>query len=371
MIAPKGDEYRMHPYLRSIPIGEVVRTRRLALGLTQAEVAVAIGVGQDYVSRIESGRSKALQVQLRHQLAAALELSPEDMGVCTAPYGIESRSLGAAEATAFVKVASIARETGHPAEAAAAAHQVARRLPTRNLTRQLAHARAEALLVEAVALGDLHDSRAYHPGLALLDEAYRLVRTAEDTALLHAIVLKVGNELRKAGDPRGARKWLDRAVNAAPTGGGAQAARIALLRVLGQLQTPAQGGEHVRLLRAIEDTPDIWSATLHPLAAAESEARYLLSFGRVVRIDIRRRLEMPSPVAVAPQWSVIARLTLSEVLMAAGEDEHALAELTAVLQTTADLRALPRLRARGRELLNRNRVAEPALRELYAEGGQE
>lgn len=358
----------MPPHQKSIPIGEVVRARRLALGLTQAEIAVAIGVGQDYVSRIESGRSKALQVQLRHQLAAALELSPEDLGVCPAQRAAESQPLSAAEARAFVKVASIARETGHPAAAAAAAHQVARRLPGRSLTRQLAQARAEALLVQAVALGDLHDTRSHHPGLALLDEAYRLVRAAEDAALLHAIVLKIGNELRKAGDPRGARTWLDRAVNAAPTVGGAQAARIALLRVLGELRIPGQGGEHVLLLRSIEDTPGIWSATLHPLAAAESEARYLLSFGRAVRTDVRRRLEMPSPVAVAPQWNFIARLTLAEILMAAGEDERALEELTAILQTTTDLRALPRLNARGRELLNRNRVAEPALRELYAEG---
>jgi DNA-binding XRE family transcriptional regulator len=342
----------------------------MALGLTQADVAAAMGVGQDYISRIESGRSKALQVELRHQLAAALELSPEDLGVCTPAAKDRLATLGAAEARAFIKVASIARETGHPAEGAAAAHQVARRLPRRNLTRQLACARADALLVEAVALGDLHDARSRHPSLALLDEAYRLMHTAEDAALLHAIILKIGNESRKAGDPRGARKWLDRAVNAAPTVGGAQAARIALLRVLGELRDPGQGGEHVRLLRSIEDTPDVWSATLHPLAAAEAEARYLLSFGRAVRTDIRRRLEMPSPVAVAPQWNVIARLTLAEILTAAGEDERALDELTAVLQTTTDLRALPRLKARGRELLDRNRAAEPALRELYAEGAQ-
>lgn len=53
-------------------LGDLIRTRRLALGLSQEELGLRIGADQAYVSRIEGGRIN-LTLDTVDALAKALE----------------------------------------------------------------------------------------------------------------------------------------------------------------------------------------------------------------------------------------------------------------------------------------------------------
>jgi len=60
-------------------LGGLVKRSRLALGLSQAQLADQIGSAREYVSQIESGRAK-WPAQYVGALAAALGLRPADLG---------------------------------------------------------------------------------------------------------------------------------------------------------------------------------------------------------------------------------------------------------------------------------------------------
>ena len=60
-----------------MPIGERIRTRRLALGWTQEELARRLGVRQNVISRLESGTVQSPSVTLIRRLARTLNVTAD------------------------------------------------------------------------------------------------------------------------------------------------------------------------------------------------------------------------------------------------------------------------------------------------------
>ena len=58
--------------LAEMPVHEALAARRIALSITQTELAKRMGVGQSFVARLESGRLKNLTLRTLHCWAAAL-----------------------------------------------------------------------------------------------------------------------------------------------------------------------------------------------------------------------------------------------------------------------------------------------------------
>jgi transcriptional regulator with XRE-family HTH domain len=58
---------------------ELIKKRREELGLTQAQLAECAGIGQPYVSKIESGTIKSPSLSTIKSLAEALEIDVEDL----------------------------------------------------------------------------------------------------------------------------------------------------------------------------------------------------------------------------------------------------------------------------------------------------
>ncbi len=56
-------------------LGEVVRTRRKTLGMSQSELAAKVGVTQTYISNMELDRVQLPNVQIRRDLSEALRMS--------------------------------------------------------------------------------------------------------------------------------------------------------------------------------------------------------------------------------------------------------------------------------------------------------
>lgn len=58
---------------------DAARARRLALGLTQPEVAARIGRGAERIKQLESGETARVKVETMEALARALECQPDDL----------------------------------------------------------------------------------------------------------------------------------------------------------------------------------------------------------------------------------------------------------------------------------------------------
>lgn len=336
--------------------------RRKELGLTQTELAEAAEVQQPYIAKIEKGTNRALKPELRERIAIALELDPSHFNPNPGQQRRREASVDVAAAEQITRLARIAREAGDAAESLAGAKMVVDSIPPDSLTPRLAPIRANALLVAAVAQGDLVDATKSHPGIAYLAEARRLLTDSDDEALIHSVTFKLGNELRKAEKEKLAEPWLREAVRNAPDDASKQTARIAYIRILNSLGNSDEANSQVGLLRSAEDRPELWTPTLHPLAIAEAEARSILSQRRAMRKDVLERLAASENGDMAPQWRIIGRLTHAESLMYKNDDDGAVDLLATVLRDKLISRSLPRLAERGRHLLSVNRAADEVIK---------
>lgn len=104
-------------------IGELVRERRLALGLSQVELARRSGISQTYLSNMERGRVQLPDVEVRRRLAEALRMSHVDLLVAAGE--LEPHELpGNAEAVKPVVVGLSAKIDELPADLRRAVERV-------------------------------------------------------------------------------------------------------------------------------------------------------------------------------------------------------------------------------------------------------
>jgi transcriptional regulator with XRE-family HTH domain len=65
------------------PLGELIRTKRAAAGLTLTQLAVQVGVCRPYLSRLERGEYAHPSPRVLAQLAKWLDISHEDLYAIT------------------------------------------------------------------------------------------------------------------------------------------------------------------------------------------------------------------------------------------------------------------------------------------------
>lgn len=61
------------------PLGELVKTRRKDLNMTQEELADKVGMSQRWVSNLETGGVKRSRIDTLQQLSVALSLPLDDL----------------------------------------------------------------------------------------------------------------------------------------------------------------------------------------------------------------------------------------------------------------------------------------------------
>lgn len=104
-------------------IGALLRERRLALGLSQVELARRVGISQTYLSNMERGRIQLPDVEVRRRLAEALRMSHVELLVAAGE--LDAHELpGDAEAVKPVVVGLSAKIDELPAEARRAVERI-------------------------------------------------------------------------------------------------------------------------------------------------------------------------------------------------------------------------------------------------------
>jgi transcriptional regulator with XRE-family HTH domain len=69
------------PEKKNLPLGEFIKARRTALGLTRMEVSKAAGLDYSYIGKLESGEYRMPSPEALRLVAAAIETKPADLYV--------------------------------------------------------------------------------------------------------------------------------------------------------------------------------------------------------------------------------------------------------------------------------------------------
>ncbi|MGN9805588.1 helix-turn-helix domain-containing protein [Micromonospora sp. L32] len=359
--------------LASGDLAVIIRAYRAATGVSQRRLAELLGYDATYISMIETGRREISDVAARLRIARRLGLPAHALGVSDPDDADFTAMLQFGEST--IRLAAIARQSGHGAEAVNELWPLVTRLESRVAD---AHVERDVMLLLARARAELGVSLGY-----VLPEE-RLVRAARWTGRalwlaehlndqhLLAFTLRVhGNELRKVERPSAAVARLRRSVELAPDADRG-AALVQLARAAGELGDPALFDRAITDARRLVDAKP-GSALTSLYALHEVHLRGLVHTGRPdLATDLLDHRRM-STTSIPPQWQAILHVTIGEVLLARADKSQAETAFQAAItiaeehrlphQIQRSLRActshLPAVGELARQALERLRIPEP------------
>lgn len=323
-------------------LASILRYYRRVHGSSQLQAGELLGYDKTYVSALELGKRRLSDVGSLRHIAERLALPAHVLGV-TDPADTDHRAM-VQFGTSTVRLAEVARQCGHAAEAVAELWPLVARLEAharsgsteRDVLRLLAHAR----LSLGTALGNVLPEERLATAAHWTAKSLDVVRAFDDRALTTTALRMHGNELRKAGLLGAA---VDRLTQAAATAPGAEqrAAVLPLLaRAAGTLGDVALFDHALREAHQLLDTVE-HTSLVNPSALYEIRLRGLISTGRTREAVRHAESAPPAPtVTVAPQWRVIELITTGRVRLLAG-DSHGATQLLATAVREAQAQRLP------------------------------
>lgn len=315
-------------------LGAILRFHRTVHGMNQTELGLLLGYDKTYISLLELGKRSLDDIASRRHVADCLRLPPHVLGV-TDPADTDHRAmLQFGEST--VRLAEIARQSGHASEAVAELWPLVARLEARvadghterNVLRLLARARVSL----GVALGNVLPEERLSTAARWTAKGIDVANYVEDPAFTSYVLRMHGNELRKARIHGAAVDRLQRAVVLAPSQEARASALPLLARAAGTLRNQRLFDEVMqetdRLLHQTEHT-----SLFNPYALHEIRLRGLISTDRIdVAIQLVEQGSPTPTTAVAPQWRVIELITVAQVQLAADDCGGAAQSLNTALE---------------------------------------
>ncbi|HCT78600.1 MAG TPA: XRE family transcriptional regulator [Micromonosporaceae bacterium] len=318
-------------------LGVIIKAWRAATGTNQRTLAEDIGYDPTYISMIETGRRDIVDVDSRRRFAKHLGIPPRIIGVTDAHDADHIAMLQFGHST--LRLATLARRNGQGATAVNELWPLVARLEARteqglvdrDLLILLSRARAEL----GVSLGYVLPEERLAAAVRWTGKALHIAERLEDTNL-HAYTLRVhGNELRKAGRLPAAFARLTHA--AAITSPERRAA--VLLQLARITHDPDAFDATIAELRGLAECKASGDeeGLLNPTAIREAHLRGLLATGRTR--PATNLLDHPAASGwVPPQWRIIERITIAEVLIASGDPSSAQTELAAAIAAAEEHR---------------------------------
>ncbi|MFK8910176.1 helix-turn-helix domain-containing protein [Streptomyces sp. YS-3] len=321
-------------------LGKILRLFRAVHGLNQTELGHLLGYDKTYVSAIELGKRTVEDVGSRRRIADQLRLPPHLLGITDVADTDHRAMLQFGEST--VRLAEIARQSGHATEAVAELWPLVARLEARledgHAEREVLYLLARARVGLGVALGNVLPEERLATAARWTGKSLPIAQYFGDRAFSSSALRMHGNELRKAGMKGAAVHRLQHAAALAPD----PAARAAVLPLLARAAGSLGDGtlfdavvsETASLLEVVEHT-----SLFNPYALHEIRLRGLVATGRA---DIAIRLIEQAPIptmTVAPQWRVIELITVAHVRLLADDRDGA----TTCLETAVAEAARQRL----------------------------
>jgi len=349
-------------------LAAIIRAYRAATGASQRQLAERLGYDPTYISMIETGRREINDVATRLRIAQHLGVPPHTLGVSDPDDADFTAMLQFGQST--IRLAVIARQAGHGAEAVNELWPLVTRLETRVGD---GHTERDVLLMLARARAELGASLGYVLPEERLASAARwtgralwLAERLDDQDLL-AFALRVhGNELRKIDHIGAAVTRLRQAAQLA-SNKDKGTVLVQLARAIGELGAPNLFDNVMDSARRLSDT--VGSTPLvAPYALHEVELRGLIHTGRSEQAIRHLHDDVPDMNTIAPQWQAILTITRGEVLLAVADTFRAASAFQSAI-LIAERHRLPHqiqriVRVNGEHLPAVHELAKAALNRL-------
>ncbi|WP_219918131.1 helix-turn-helix domain-containing protein [Streptomyces sp. A244] len=319
----------------------ILRFYRRVHGLNQTELGELLGYDKTYISALELGKRNLDDVGSRRRVCECLRLPPHILGVTDVADTDHRAMLQFGEST--VRLAEIARQSGHAAEAVSELWPLVARLEARvedgHTERDVLHLLARARVGLGVALGNVLPEERLSTAAHWTAKSLELAEYFEAPAMTSYALRMHGNELRKARLRGAAVERLRRAVALAPDKDARAAGLPLLARAAGAL------GNGALFDQVLQETGDLLSTVEHtslfnPFSLHEIRLRGLIATGRTHEA-IRLVEHSPTPTTtVAPQWRVIELVTVGHVQLLA-DDRNGAAESLDIAVREAVAQRLP------------------------------
>ncbi|MGH3613504.1 MAG: helix-turn-helix domain-containing protein [Pseudonocardia sp.] len=326
--------------LRTRDLAEILRTYRRLNSLSQERLAQLLGYDKTYISMIETRRRVINDVGTLRHIAHALGIPVHALGVTESDDATFAAMMQFAESV--LSLAEIARKTGHASDAVNELWPLVARLEARSaegfMERDSLFVLARARLSLGVALGTLLPDEKLTSAAKWTGQALIIAeRLGEPDLTTHTLTMH-GNELRKAGRVAAAIVRLQRAVVRSTDAGSRATACAMLARAAGE-------AGHAELFdvtmndyrHQLDQAPDA-GMLANEFTFREVQLRGLAATGRAA-LAARLLSQSDAPNApVAPQWAVIERITIGDVLLAIDDPEGAEEALLAGLRGAESFR---------------------------------
>lgn len=242
------------------PLSKLLKSYRTANKLSQSALAQILDVDQSYISKIESGERDVRDVAFLSRISDRLLLAPELVGSDPLNERADVFHELVASYETSIRLAEITRLSGRSDAAVRELAPLLFRLQTwhseRPSDQSLRIALGRTMAVLGAALGDVFTVEKIAQPASYLLQAKRLLNGLVSARELAGILIKYGNELRKAGNLGGARDELERARNSASVPGQRGAAEICLARLHGVRGDRREFDQAVRAIRRALDEAD-------------------------------------------------------------------------------------------------------------------
>ncbi|UFR03668.1 helix-turn-helix transcriptional regulator [Streptomyces sp. Go40/10] len=314
-------------------LADILRFYRRVHSLNQTALGELLGYDKTYISALELGKRSLDDVPSRRRICEALQLPPHVLGV-TDPTDTDHRvMLQFGEST--VRLAEIARQSGHAAEAVSELWPLVARLEARvedgHTERDVLHLLARARVGLGVALGNVLPEERLATAAHWTAKSLVIAEYFDDARMTSYVLRMHGNELRKASLRGAAVQRLCRAAATAPDETARAAVLPLLARAAGALGNCELFDRVIRETDALLDRVD-HTSLFNPFSLHEIRLRGLVATGRI-KAAMRLLEQSPVPTTVvAPQWRVIELVTVADVQMLADDHSGAAQSLDIAVQ---------------------------------------
>ncbi|MFB8003162.1 helix-turn-helix domain-containing protein [Nocardia sp. NPDC056000] len=357
----------------------ILRAYRRVNGLNQIQLGELLGYDSSYISMIETGRRPITDVTARRHIAGRLGIPAHVLGI-TGTDDAEFRAmLQFGDST--VRLAEIARQSGHAAEAVNELWPLVARLEARaaegHLERDSLVLLAQARVGLGVSLGAVLPEERLSSAARWTGQAVTIAARLDDP-MFRAYTLRMhGNELRKAGHPAAAVARLKESKELSRDPAALGGTLAFMCRAFGVLGDAERFDTALHEYRTLLEGNTGSGLLFQPFTLREIELRGLLCTGRAA--EAGRLVHVQAGRPAAPQWRIIERVTTGEVLAAVNELDSAAVFFEDAIED-AEHRRLPHqiqraIRATAQagldELATEARAALARIRSLLGSGRSE
>lgn len=283
-------------------LSAILKYHRRAHGDSQTQTGELLGYDKTYVSALELGKRRLNDIGSLRHVAERLSLPAHVLGVTDATDTDHRAMLQFGQST--VRLAEIARQSGHATEAVAELWPLVARLEARacdgsterEILRLLAHAR----LGLGTALGNVLPEERLATAAHWTAQSLDVARIFDDPVLTTTALRMHGNELRKSGLVGAAVHRLTQAAAISPSQTERAAVLPLLARAAGSLGNQGLFDRSVEEAQRLLDEVD-HTSLVNPTALYEIHLRGLITTGRADEAIRRAEAAAPTPtISIAP-----------------------------------------------------------------------